>query len=104
MLAAATFGLWVAGPIVIGFVPVMIVGTLIYQLGFELAYDALVKSYGKLEFLEYGVIVAISLVMGLYDFVVGIALGIGLACLVYVVQTSRSSVIRAQFTGMRSSP
>ena len=29
MLAGATAGLWVAGPIVIGYVPVMVVGTLI---------------------------------------------------------------------------
>ncbi|KAH0116544.1 hypothetical protein KCU82_g23429, partial [Aureobasidium melanogenum] len=37
--------------------------------------------------------------MGAYDFVVGIAVGIGLACLVYVVQTSRKTVIRAEFSG-----
>lgn len=85
MLAAATFGLWVAGPVVIGFVPVMVVGTLIYQLGMDLAMDALIQTRGKLDRLEYFVIVVIALVMGLHDFVVGIAIGIGLACLVYVV-------------------
>lgn len=99
MLAAATFGLWVAGPIVIGYVPVMVVGTLIYQLGIELTMDALVSTYGQLQRLEYLTMVIIALVMGLYDFVVGIALGIGLACLVYVVQTSRKTVIRAEFSG-----
>ena len=99
MLAAATFGLWIIGPILIGYVPVMVVGTLIYQLGIDLAIDALVKTYGKLHWSEHWVIWVIALVMGLYDFVVGIAIGIGLACLVYVVQTSRSSVIRADFSG-----
>ncbi len=99
MLAAATFGLWVAGPVVIGYVPVMVVGTLIYMLGIDLAQEALVATYGRLHRLEYLTIVAIAIIMGVYDFVVGIAIGIGLACLVYVVQTSRRTVIRAEFSG-----
>lgn len=99
LLAAATFGLWVSGPVVIGYVPVMVVGTLIYMLGIELAQDALFATYGRLQRLEYATIVIIALVMGVYDFVVGIAIGIGLACLVYVVQTSRKTVIRAEFSG-----
>lgn len=99
MLAAATAGLWVAGPVVIGYVPVIVVGTLIYYLGIDLAKEALVDTYGRLHALEYATIVVIALVMGIYDFVVGVAVGIGLACLVYVVQTSRKTVIRAQFSG-----
>lgn len=99
MLALATFGLWVAGPVVIGYVPVMVVGTLIYMLGIDLAMEALVATYGRLHRLEYFTIVCIAVVMGVYDFVVGIAIGIGLACLVYVVQTSRKTVIRAEFSG-----
>ncbi|PSK45346.1 hypothetical protein B9Z65_2486 [Elsinoe australis] len=99
MLALATFGLWVAGPVVIGYVPVMVVGTLIYMLGIDLAQEALVATYGRLRKLEYFTIVGIAVVMGVYDFVVGIAVGIGLACLVYVVQTSQKTAIRAEFTG-----
>lgn len=99
MLAAATAGLWIAGPVVIGYVPVMVVGTLIYMLGIDLAQEALFSTYGRLYQLEYFTIVAIALVMGFYDFVVGIAIGIGLACLVYVVQTSRREVVTAEFTG-----
>ncbi|QIX01610.1 hypothetical protein AMS68_007127 [Peltaster fructicola] len=99
MLAAATAGLWFAGPVVIGYVPVMVVGTLIYMLGIDLTIEALVQTYGRLGRLEYATIVIIALVMGLYDFVVGIGVGIGLACLVYVVQTSRKTVIRAEFSG-----
>ena len=99
MLAAATFGLWVAGPVIIGYVPVMVVGTLIYYLGIDLAKEALVATYGRLHRLEYLTIIIIALVMGLHDFVVGIAIGIAMACLVYVVQTSRKNVIRAEFSG-----
>lgn len=99
LLAAATAALWMIGPVVIGYVPVMVVGTLIYYLGIDLAKEAIVDTYGRLHRLEYFTIIVIALVMGLYDFVVGVAVGIGLACLVYVVQTSRKTVIRAQFSG-----
>jgi sulfate permease, SulP family len=37
--------------------------------------------------------------MGFYDFVAGIVLGIVLACLIFVVQTSRVSAIRATYSG-----
>lgn len=37
--------------------------------------------------------------MGFYDFVVGIAVGIGLACFIYVLQTSRTPAIRASYDG-----
>ncbi|KJY02532.1 sulfate transporter family protein, partial [Zymoseptoria brevis] len=99
MLAAATTALWMVGPVVIGYVPVIVVGTLIYYLGIDLAKEAMIDTYGRLHRLEYFTIVVIALVMGVYDFVVGVAVGIGLACLVYVVQTSRKTVIRAQFSG-----
>ena len=44
-------------------------------------------------------ILVIVIVMGMYDFVVGIVVGIFLACLNYVVQTSQKSALRASFTG-----
>src|ERR1700760_290969 len=37
--------------------------------------------------------------MGFYDFVVGIVLGIVLACLIFVVQNSRISAVRATYSG-----
>ncbi|KAI5369598.1 Putative cyclic nucleotide-binding domain, SLC26A/SulP transporter, STAS domain-containing protein [Septoria linicola] len=99
MLAAATTVLWIIGPVVIGYVPVVVVGTLIYYLGIDLAKEALWDTRGRLSNLEYLTIFVIAIVMGIYDFVIGIAIGIGAACLVYVVQTSRKSVIRAEFSG-----
>ncbi|KAI9656812.1 MAG: hypothetical protein M1821_003451 [Bathelium mastoideum] len=99
LLALGTFGVWVAGPEIIGFIPVMVVGTLIYMLGIELMIEALWDTRNKIHKLEYCTILVIVLVMGLYDFVVGIFAGVALACLNYVVQTSRKSAIRATFSG-----
>ena len=53
MLAAATFGILVTGPIIIGFIPIMVVGALIFYLGMDLLKEALVDTWGKVHRLEY---------------------------------------------------
>ena len=99
MLAAATAGIMVIGPVIIGYIPVMVVGALIFLLGIELLQEALVDTWGKLTKLEYLTVVIIVVTMGAWDFVMGILVGIILACVNFVVQTSRKSAIRATFSG-----
>ncbi|KAH8676260.1 sulfate transporter family protein [Xylariales sp. PMI_506] len=99
MLAALTAVVMIIGPVIIGYIPVMMVGTLIFVLGFELLADALVAPRRKLKVLEYLTIVAIVMTMGIYDFVVGIFLGIVLAFVSVVVNQSGVSAIRACYTG-----
>lgn len=53
MLAAATFGILIVGPIIIGFIPIMVVGALIFFLGFDLMREALVHTWGRAHRLEY---------------------------------------------------
>ena len=53
MLAAATFGILVVGPITIGFIPIMVVGALIFYLGFDLLKESLIDTWGKVHRLEY---------------------------------------------------
>lgn len=53
MLAAATVGILIVGPAIVGFIPVMVVGALIFLLGIELMQEALVDTWGKLHRLEY---------------------------------------------------
>lgn len=100
LLAAATFGVWVAGPAMIGYIPVCLVGALIFLLGIDLMKEAVFDTWGKLHRLEYLTVIAIVLIMGVYDFVVGIFVGIVLACVSYVVQSSRHPAIRASYTGV----
>lgn len=99
MLAAATFGVMIIGPSIIGFIPVMMVGTLIYDLGFELLLEALWLPRKKLKLAEYLTVVVIVLVMGIHDFVVGIGVGILLAFVSLVLKTSRVSAIRGNYSG-----
>lgn len=53
MLAIATVGIWMIGPVIIGYIPVMVVGALIFYLGIELLREALCDTWGKLHRLEY---------------------------------------------------
>lgn len=99
MLAAATFVVMMIGPSIIGFIPIMMVGTLIFDLGWELLMEAIWLPRKKLKTVEYLTVIIIVLVMGMYDFVVGIGVGILLAFITLVVQTSRVSAIRGCFDG-----
>ncbi|CAG8982802.1 hypothetical protein HYALB_00001083 [Hymenoscyphus albidus] len=99
MLAIGTMGVLVIGPKIIGFIPVMMVGTLIYILGFELFVEAMWDTRKKLGALEYFTVSVIVLVMGTYDFVVGIFVGVALAMLSLTIQTSNIPAIRASYSG-----
>lgn len=99
MLAILTFGIMMIGPVLIGFIPVMMVGTLIFDLGFELLLEAIWAPRKKLKLAEYLTVIVIVLVMGIYDFVIGIGVGILLAFVSLIVQTSRVSAVRGSFGG-----
>ena len=53
MLAAATLFVMVLGQNILGFIPVMVVGALIFFLGLELLKEALIKPWRKTSRLEY---------------------------------------------------
>lgn len=99
MLAIATFCIMIAGPVVIGFIPVMVVGALIFLLGIELINEALIDTWGRVSKFEYITILTIVVTMGAWDFVAGIIVGILLACASFTIQASQTSAIKATFTG-----
>ncbi|KAL2165282.1 hypothetical protein VTH06DRAFT_579 [Thermothelomyces fergusii] len=98
-LALFTFFVMLIGPSLIGYIPVMMVGVLIFDLGFELLLEAVWQPRKKLKPVEYFTVLVIVLVMGTYDFVVGIGVGILLAFMSLTFQTSRVSAIRASYAG-----
>lgn len=71
LLAIGTAGVMAAGPTVIGFIPIMVVGALIFLLGIELMKEALFDTFGKLSRFEYITICIIVITMGAWDFVYG---------------------------------
>jgi sulfate permease, SulP family len=99
LLAICTAGILFIGPVIIGYIPIMVVGALIFLLGIDLMKEALVDPWGRVHRLEYITILIIVVTMGAWDFVVGIFVGIVLACVNFVVQTSRKSAVRATYSG-----
>ena len=53
MLALGTVGVMVIGPVIIGYIPIMVVGALIFYLGLDLMREALVGTWKKVHRLEY---------------------------------------------------
>lgn len=53
LLAVATGGVLVLGPATIGYIPIMVVGTLIFFLGLDLMREALVDTRNRVNRLEY---------------------------------------------------
>lgn len=100
MLAIATAGVMVTGPVVIGYIPVCVVGSLIFLLGYELLKEAVYDTWGRLKNIEYSTIIIIVVVMGAWDFVYGVLAGILLACLSFVVEAARRPVVKGVYTGV----
>ncbi|KAJ2831686.1 hypothetical protein FBU31_002228, partial [Coemansia sp. 'formosensis'] len=99
MLCAATFGIFFSGPAIIGFIPTMVVGALIFHLGLELLREALVDTLGVVNRIEYATILSIVLAMAVLGFNEGIFLGILMACFFFILLYSRRSAVRKTYTG-----
>lgn len=99
MLAAGTFAIFLAGPGAIGYLPIMVVGALIFVLGIDLTKEAIWDTIGRVNAWEYFTIWLIIFVMTYYDFVMGILSGIVVACFFFVIQTSRRRTVRAVLDG-----
>ncbi|KAJ1815101.1 hypothetical protein LPJ75_002491, partial [Coemansia sp. RSA 2598] len=99
MLCVATLAVFVAGPALIGLIPTMVVGALIFHLGLELLREALIDTVGVVSRVEYATIAAIIAAMAALGFNEGIFLGILLACFFFILLYSRRSPLRKAYTG-----
>ncbi|KAJ3551621.1 hypothetical protein NP233_g13047 [Leucocoprinus birnbaumii] len=99
LLAVATAILLFLGTGPIAYIPVMVVGALIYVLGIDLVKEALWDTRHRVSRTEYITIVSIMVVMTGWDFVTGVFFGIVVSCFFFVVQNSQRKSIRAIYTG-----
>ncbi|BEJ14864.1 hypothetical protein CspHIS471_0406310 [Cutaneotrichosporon sp. HIS471] len=99
MLAAATTFVMYLGPAVIGYLPITVVAALIYVLGIDLMVESLWDTRHRVNKLEYITIFVIAICMTAFDFVIGLFIGIILACVFFVVQSSRRRPIRTVLSG-----
>lgn len=80
MLALGSVGVLLAGPGLIGFLPVCVVSALIFILGIDLVKEAVWDTYHRVSSFEYATIWIIILTMTAFDFTIGLAVGLILAC------------------------
>ena len=99
LLAFSTLFLWIFGGSLINYVPKILVGSLIFHLGFDLMKESLIDTLkAGVNRLEYLTILVIVLTMGFIGFTEGIFIGIILACIFFVFIYSTRSVIKAIYT------
>lgn len=99
MLTIGTFIVMVIGPVIISVIPICIVSSLIFLLGYELLQEAVIDTWGKLSAFEYLTIIIIVVTMGAVDFVVGILVGILLACFSFLVDSTKLQTINGEYNG-----
>ncbi len=102
MLAIGTGIIMVIGPVVVGYIPIMVVGALIFLLGLELLVESIIEPYHKVSKFEYITIIVMVVSMGALDFVLGIVIGIIMACITFTFQQSQNKSIRATHSGINA--
>ncbi|PLW36718.1 hypothetical protein PCASD_08678 [Puccinia coronata f. sp. avenae] len=99
VLAVVMMGVFAIGPGVIAYLPICVVGALIFVLGIDLLKEALWDTWGKVSWVEYGTIWAIIIAATWHDFVVGLVVGVLLACMSFVITSSQHKPIRSIMDG-----
>ncbi|GMM54185.1 Vsb1 protein [Maudiozyma humilis] len=99
ILIVLTICVMAIGPVIISFIPICIVASLIFLLGYELLVEAVWDTFGKLTVFEYMTVIIIVLTMGVFDFVLGIIVGILIACFKFLVDSTKLQTINGEFDG-----
>ncbi|GAA5994775.1 Vsb1p [Rhodotorula paludigena] len=99
MLALGSVGILIAGPSLIGYLPVCVVAALIFILGIDLVKEAVWDTYHRVSSFEYATIWIIIVTMTAFDFTIGLAVGLILACVSFVIMSSQRRAIRSILTG-----
>ncbi|KAI9010065.1 sulfate transporter family-domain-containing protein [Hyaloraphidium curvatum] len=99
ILAACEFALLFLATEAALYAPTIIVGSINFQMGIILVKEALFDTWSSVNRYEYLTIIVLMAVMVFFDFTIGVAVGIGLACLSFVVWHGRKGAVRAVHGG-----
>ncbi|MDE0389293.1 MAG: SulP family inorganic anion transporter [Rhodospirillales bacterium] len=83
---------------VLALLPTPVLGGLVLFVGLNLLYEVLVSNRKTLPWLDYGIVLAVSLVIVFVGFLEGVAVGLAAAVIFFVVRFSKVSVVEAAFT------
>lgn len=83
---------------VVALLPTPVLAGLVLFVGLNLLYEVLVSNRKTLPWLDYGIVLAVSLVIVVVGFLEGVAVGLAAAVVFFVVCFSKVSVIDSAFT------
>jgi sulfate permease, SulP family len=88
----------VAGPALVAFLPVPVVGAMLAMLGLSFVFDWVVEGRKRMTSIEYLLMLVILLALVVLGFLIGVAFGMASAMLLFAVTYSRLDPIRHSFT------
>ncbi len=93
-----------AGSSLLAFLPKPILGGLLCFLGLDFLYEWVIAGRSKLSRADYAVVLLILVVIGATNFLIGVAVGLVAAIILFVLSYSRINVVRHAVSGaeMRS--
>ncbi|WP_013334531.1 SulP family inorganic anion transporter [Gloeothece verrucosa] len=101
LFTAGAYGMaLVFGESIIYLFPKPVLGGLLLFLGFELLSQWLYDTWFKLPFTDYITIVIILMVIAMVGFLPGVAVGLLVTLMLFVVNYSRINIVKHQFSGV----
>jgi SulP family sulfate permease len=79
--------------------PRIVIGGLLLFLGFAFLVEWIYDAWSKLPRADYAVVVLILVVIGVFGFLPGVAVGLVVAVALFVIDYSRTEVVKHAFTG-----
>ena len=88
------------GAAILTFIPKMIVGGMLFYLGFGFLFEWVIDARAKLPRGDYLLVLMILFVVASVGFIQGVTLGVIIAAILFVVNYSRINVVRNTLTGI----
>ena len=98
VVAFSVGAILIFGGDMLAMLPTQLLGGLVLYIGLGLLNDWLVGSRKTLPWTDYGIVLVISLVIGVFGFIEGVGVGLVAAVIFFVVRFSGVDVIGASFT------
>lgn len=100
LVSASVFGLVLfIGPRILAWTPKFIFGGLLMYLGLTFLDEWVYKGWFKFSRLEYMIVITILIVIAAVGFLEGVALGVGLAIVLFVINYSQIDVVKHSLSG-----
>jgi sulfate permease, SulP family len=96
LMSAAVFAI---GPGFLAYAPKFMLAGLLLYMGWNLIQRWLIESFPRLTRLEYGSLVAITVIIVNWGFVAGVAIGVIIGCAAFAISASQVNAIRFSFDG-----